>query len=240
MSALVMLWSAPRSRSTAFFRAMVERGDFLGVHEPFCNLVDHGEAEVGGQLLRADTAVIDALLAEAARRPVFVKETTDYRYPAVLTDRRLLTGATHTFLIRRPEEIASSFYALKPDMGPDDIGLEALHEVFVAVGSATGRVPLVIDSDDLVERPEETVAAYCAAIGVAFRPEALSWPAGDRPEWQRSARWHVAASRSTGFAPATTEYEQTVANNPMLAAYSEHHRPFYERLRAARIPVPGR
>jgi hypothetical protein len=240
MSALVMLWSAPRSRSTAFFRAMVERGDFLGVHEPFCNLVDHGETTVGERLVRSDKAVIDALLAQARGRPVFVKETTDYRYPRVLADRRLLTGATHTFLVRRPEEIAGSFYALKPDMSRDDIGLEALYEVFVAVRSVTGRVPVVIDSDDLVERPEETVAAYCAAIGVAFRPEALSWQPGERPEWQRSARWHVAASRSTGFAPAPTRYEQTVANNAMLAAYSAHHRPFYERLLEARMPVPGR
>jgi len=26
---MLMLWSAPRSRSTAFYRMMIERGDFL-------------------------------------------------------------------------------------------------------------------------------------------------------------------------------------------------------------------
>src|SRR6266699_2028245 len=30
-----MLWGAPRSRSTAFCRTMIERGDLTGVHEPF-------------------------------------------------------------------------------------------------------------------------------------------------------------------------------------------------------------
>jgi hypothetical protein len=32
---VLMLWSSPRSRSTAFFRMMAERGDFTAVHEPF-------------------------------------------------------------------------------------------------------------------------------------------------------------------------------------------------------------
>jgi len=32
---MLMLWSAPRSRSTAFYRMMIERGDFTGVHEPW-------------------------------------------------------------------------------------------------------------------------------------------------------------------------------------------------------------
>jgi hypothetical protein len=31
---MLMLWSAPRSRSTAFYRMMIERGDFTAVHEP--------------------------------------------------------------------------------------------------------------------------------------------------------------------------------------------------------------
>src|SRR5690242_19337971 len=45
---LLMLWSAPRSRSTAFFRMMIERGDFTAVHEPFSYLAEFGYAEAGG------------------------------------------------------------------------------------------------------------------------------------------------------------------------------------------------
>ena len=36
------LWSAPRARSTAFVRSMVERGDLIALHEPFCNRADFG------------------------------------------------------------------------------------------------------------------------------------------------------------------------------------------------------
>jgi hypothetical protein len=43
----LMLWRVPRSRSTAFFRMMAERGDFTVVHEPFSYLVMHGHTDVG-------------------------------------------------------------------------------------------------------------------------------------------------------------------------------------------------
>ena len=42
------LWSAPRARSTAFFRSMAERGDMTLLHEPFSNLRDYGETDVDG------------------------------------------------------------------------------------------------------------------------------------------------------------------------------------------------
>ena len=38
------LWSAPRSRSTAFFRSMLERGDLLALHETLEGL--HGSRVV--------------------------------------------------------------------------------------------------------------------------------------------------------------------------------------------------
>ena len=47
----------------------------------------------------------------------------------VLADRRFLAEARHAFLIRRPEEIAASSYALHPGMNVNSIGLERLCEV---------------------------------------------------------------------------------------------------------------
>jgi hypothetical protein len=43
---MLMLWSAPRSRSTAFYRMMTERGDFTGVHEPFSHVRLFRNAEI--------------------------------------------------------------------------------------------------------------------------------------------------------------------------------------------------
>src|SRR5262245_44301779 len=190
--AVFALWSAPRARSTAFFRSMLARGDLIALHEPFEGLMYFGDAEVDGRTFESPASLFAWLRDETHGIRVFLKETTDYRVrQVVLADRCFLAEARHAFLIRRPEEIAASLYALKPDIGVDAIGLEALHELLTAVRDAGGHRPVVIDSDDLVARPEATMAAYCAAIGLPFIPEALTWEPGERPEWRRSARWHA-------------------------------------------------
>jgi hypothetical protein len=60
------------------------------------------------------------------------------------------------------------------------------------------------------------MAAYCAAVGLPFNPRALSWEPGERPEWHRSARWHVDVSVSVGFERHEHAYPHTVDNTPDL------------------------
>jgi hypothetical protein len=155
----------------------------------------------------------------------------------VLAERRFLAEARHAFLIRRPEEIAASSYALDPGMNIDAIGLERLCEVQAAVRDAGGNASVVIDSDDLVARPEATMAAYCGAVGLPFIPRALTWEPGERPEWRRSARWHADVSASSGFERRERTYPHTVEDSAGLARLAAHHRPFYDRLYAQRLDV---
>jgi hypothetical protein len=213
---------------------MLERGDLLALHEPLEGLTWFGPTEIAGRTFDSALALLAWLRDETVDRRVFLKETTE---PTVLelvrADRRFLAEARHAFLIRRPEEIASSLYALAPDIGVDDIGLEALHRLHGAVESAGGHPPVVIDSDDLVDRPKATMAAYCAAMGLPFLPHALSWEPGERPEWERSARWHVDVSATSGFERRPRTDPQTAE----LADYAAHHRPFYDELRARRLDV---
>jgi hypothetical protein len=161
----------------------------------------------------------------------------DHQHDEVLADRRFLAEARHAFLIRRPEEIAASYYALFPPMTINAIGMERLCELEAAVHEAGGNSPVVIDSDDLMARPAATMAAYCAAVGLPFSPGALTWEPGERQEWRRSARWHTDASDSSGFEWRERVYPHTVENSRELARFAAHHRPFYERLCAQRLNV---
>ena len=232
------LWSAPRARSTAFFRSMLERGDLLALHEPFEGLMYFGDTEVEGRTFESSSSLLAWLREETHTVSVFLKETTDYRVrEVILADRAFLADARHAFLIRRPQEIAASLCALKPDMGIDEIGLEALHELHSAVCDAAGYCPVVIDSDDLVARPAATMAAYCAAVELPFIPQALTWEPGERPEWRRSARWHVDVSVSSGFELREHRYPHTVESSDELARFAAHHLPFYEQLHAQRLNV---
>ncbi|MDQ5831614.1 MAG: sulfotransferase family protein, partial [Actinomycetota bacterium] len=215
------LWSAPRARSTAFFRSMLERGDLLALHEPLEGLMYFGDTEVEGRTFESPVSLLAWLRDETHDVRVFLKETTDSRVrEVVLADRRFLAEARHAFLIRRPEEIAASYYALYPDMRIEEVGLETMHELHAAVRDADGHPPVVIDSDDLVARPEATMAAYCAAVELPFIPQALTWAPGERPEWQRTARWHLDASASSSFEPRGRTYARTVVSSDEMARFA--------------------
>ena len=236
--AVFALWSAPRTRSTAFLRSMVERGDMTVLHEPFCKIRDFGDTEAGGRTFDSPQSLLAWLRDETHNMSVFVKDHPPLECRQdVLADRRFLAEARHAFLIRRPEEIAASGYALHPGMTVNAIGLENLCKVQDAVRDAGADASVVIDSDDLVTRPVATMAAYCAAVGLPFIPSALTWQPGEQPEWRQYARWHVDASASSGFERHEHVFQHTVENSPDLARFAAHHRPFYERLYAQRLDV---
>jgi hypothetical protein len=214
---------------------MAERGDRVVVHEPFSQVVDFGEAKVGDRVVRTEQDVLAALRASATEKPVFFKDTTDFHYPALLADQAFLATATHTFIIRHPVEAIASHYVLNPDLGRDEIGFAWLHEIFTAVRAATGSTPVVIDSDDLLDRPADTVRAYCSAVGIPFLPDALRWQPGMRSDWQATSRWHESTSRTAGFTRRAGGRAEAVTANPVLRAYLDYHLPHYEQLRAAAV-----
>jgi len=236
---ILALWSAPRSRSTAFFRMMAERGDFAVVHEPFSYLAEFGRTAVDGETVHTERDLIESLRRMGGRAPVFFKDTTDERYPGLLEDTRFLRDdAAHTFIIRHPKQTIASYYAINPQVKLHQIGLESQHELFTRVEALTGRMPLVIDSDELVADPAGLVAAYCARLGIPYRADALTWRPGDRAEWQPSARWHETVSTSSGFhgGSAVPPRERVdVDTHPVLRGYLKHHLPYYEALRERRM-----
>ena len=235
---LLALWSAPRCRSTAFERMMRQRGDFTVLHEPFSHLVNYGSTVVAGREVRTEPDLLRAL--HEVPGPAFFKDTTDFYYPQLLADRQFLREATHTFLIRHPREAIASHFALHPGLGRDEIGFGWLHEIFAAVQAASGTVPVVVDSADLVAEPEAVVRQYCDLVGIPFRPQALTWQSGMAPGWERSARWHQSTSASTSFVPAARQHEVSVDSSPQLAEYLRYHLPFYEQLHQHRLRAGGR
>jgi len=234
---ILMLWSAPRSRSTAFYRMMIERGDFTGVHEPFSHVTAFGNTEISGRPLATAPEVIAELRSLAATRQVFIKDTTDRRHPEALADRRFLAeDAQHTFLIRHPRETIRSYLAVRTNPRIHEIGFEAQYEVYNKVRSLTGRDPLVVDAGDLMNRPADTMHAYCAHIGIDFRPHALRWQPSDRPEWQGGfSHWFTDVAASSGLAEVPSRRSLVAEQHPLLGTYLEYHLPFYQELYQQRL-----
>jgi hypothetical protein len=129
---------------------MAERGDMTVLHEPFCKLRDFGETDAGARTFDSPRSLLDWLREETRGISVFLKDHPPAAYlREVLADRRFLALTRHAFLIRRPEEIAASSYALGSGMNITAIGLVRQCEVQDAVRDVGGDASLVIDSDDL-------------------------------------------------------------------------------------------
>ncbi len=235
---LLVLWSAPRSRSTVFFRMMAQRGDFRMFHEPFSDLAAGQSYAVDGTQLTTAEQVFSAFVDLSEQTPVFFKDTTEYPHVDLFGELPLAEKATHTFIIREPRSVIESHYAMNSDVSLPEIGYEYLYQIFERVRQTTGRTPAVIDADTLVERPAETVRAYCDAVGIGYDEAALSWAPGERSEWARTSRWHQDVAQSSGFKQSEKHYEVTVESSPVLAGYYRHHLPFYEKLQASALTAP--
>ena len=234
---VIALWSAPRSRSTAFLRMIMERDDVLALHEPFSQLADFGSCVVAGKEVHSEAELIDAITDLGTKGRVFFKDTTDFHYPGVLSDTEFLRRVEHTFIIRNPREVIPSHYALNQDVTLPEIGFRRLHKLYLAVAAAIGRDPIVVDSDLLLDNPEPIVRAYNDRVGLVHKPESMSWAPGTRQEWSRTARWHTDASDSSGFVRSERVYAATVENHPTLAEFYNHELPFYKYLLDRRMEI---
>ena len=143
----------------------------------------------------------------------------------------------HAFLIRAPRETIASYHRINPAVRADQIGFGHQLEIFQAVRAATGRIPFVMDAASLLADPATVIAEFCGKVGIDFRPDALSWQPGHRPEWGPSQRWHEEVSRTTGFAavPRSASGPDPVAADRRLAAILDYQQPFYEQLLAHAI-----
>lgn len=232
---VIAMWAHPRAVSTAFLRMMIERGDVTVVHEPLVTLADWGEITIPGRdgatvVLREAGEVLRYLLALGSDRTVFFKDTLEYRHDVLYDHPEWTSGLTHTFIVRDPRAAIASQFALKPEMSCSDVGYEHQWQLFELARRVTGRTPVVIRAEELLAAPARVVRSWCEAVGLPYLEHALTWRPEDRPEWQRSRRWHVDASVSTGFGLPTKRYGATVDNHPLLHTYYQHNLPYYERL----------
>lgn len=242
MNTIIALWTHPRSISTAFERVMMERRDFTILHEPFSYLyyVEGGSASIGQEYVDpshpTDYAGIKKLLLSTAESgSVFFKDMCAHCGTELLDDTKLLSRLTNTFLIRNPAKTIASYYAMNPKVSLDEIGLEMLCQVFEKVAGLEKEIPPVVDADDLEDNPAGTMKAYCNRLDIPYIPEAMTWEAEHKEEWDIWKDWHRDAAQSTGIVKNMEQFEVTVENSAHLRAYYERLLPFYERMYSQRI-----
>lgn len=251
MHKLIIMWSHPRSMSTAMERVMRERGDLDCGHEPFMydyyanrqvRQMPHFDIEDGRPLTYED--VRDSLLARAEAGPVFVKDMAYYVMPRILEDEEFLNRITHCFLIRDPAASIRSYFKLDPGVTSEEIGLQAQWQLFEAL-KMRGLAAPVVRAEDIRADTRAVVSRLWQEVGLEFRAEAFEWQQETPQDWGQVSGWHGDVSSSGAIRALTPEeladqrraFDALASEHPHLAGFEAHHRPYYDRLSAQALTV---
>ena len=235
----IAMWSGPRNISTAMMRAWENRSDTAVVDEPFyaCYLAETGiQHPMRAEVLASQPSDWNQVIEGALTAELPFGETIQYQKH--MTQHMLselnedwFAGLSHTFLIRHPAHVVSSYGEKRSEVTAADVGFERQQKLFDLVCQLTGSAPPVIESKDVLTNPKASLIALCKKLNVPFDENMLSWPAGPRDSdgvW--APHWYQNVEKSTGFAPyiekeiSLTDKEQRVVDEclPYYQLLLEH------------------
>jgi hypothetical protein len=242
MTIRIAMWSGPRNISTAMMRAFENRPDCAVVDEPFyaAYLAETGLQHPMRHAVLASQptdwrVVADTLVTAEPAAVFYQKHMTHHMLPAFGLD--WAAACRNAFLIRDPAAVLASYVKKRAEVTLEDIGVVRQRELFEREAERLGRAPPVIEGADVLADPKGALTALCAALGIPFRHEMLSWPAGRRDSdgvW--APAWYEAVERSTGFAAPDRPPVAPLPDD--LSRLAEAARPHYEAL--ARFKLGGR
>jgi hypothetical protein len=232
----IAMWSGPRNISTAMMRSFGARRDTHVVDEPFYAAylaranVDHPmQQEVLASQPVDWREVVQGLLADppARRRIFYQKHMTHHMLPGFGLD--WMKECRNAFLIRDPELVLASYTVKRGEVALADIGFAQQSEIFVREAHRLGKAPPVVEGIDVLRNPSGVLSNLCAALGIPWTEEMLSWPPGRRETdgvW--APAWYDAVEKSTGFELPTEERRPQLSDE--LRRIADEARPHYEAL----------
>jgi hypothetical protein len=231
----IAMWSGPRNLSTAMMYAFAARGDCAVVDEPFYGAylartgIMHPMRDAVIAAQPGDPAQVAATLVGPipdGKAVYYQKHMTLHMIPEF--DRGFMRALTNVFLIRHPARVVASYSQKREAPTLADIGFVQQAELFDEVAQWMGRAPLVIDSADIRANPQGSLTKLCAALGIPFTENMLTWPAGPKPyDGVWAPHWYNAVHASTGFGEAEGPLPTLPAEYAPLV---EQALPHYQRL----------
>ena len=257
MHRIIMDWMVPRSLTTVFMRSIESRKDLRTVFEPFLPLYWSKRASEKGVSHRDYEGWPTRLyrhkgqdLRNGRERPLFIKECALHAVDQFVEDKDLLENCFHMFQIRHPKRCVLSSWKLRGTQKRQlaDSGFDASYKIFKRLSElnlhplGNGQTPLVIDGDDFQEDPEGIMRAWCDAVGLDFKPEAMSW----QPEWRKdttTGRRVITMSRRArafrrtwrAFLYDELLHKAIFEDLPLLKVCYEYHLPYYEEMHKFRL-----
>ncbi|XP_071942502.1 uncharacterized protein [Antedon mediterranea] len=260
----VMLWTVPRSISTAFERCMGGLNNVELIHEPYVTAYYFGPEKryQHAPFIPTDeeytySGVQKKLESKYENRDsIFCK---DMAYALDDKYETLPIGYKHTFLIRDPTKAHTSMYKLctKPWLlnyslidlvMPQGYAFKQLWDLYEHVTDVLKQDTIVIDADDLLRYPEQVIRRYCIATGLQFNDGMLEWKSNVdiTQNWSSSLKLlnyvgvYESAMKSNSFFQDSARQEKKkdidVSSLPEdIKKAIEVSQPFYDKLYRVRL-----
>jgi len=244
------MWSPPRARSTLMMRVFEALGCAV-LDEPFYaywleqldKRDDPGFVETLAQHpsdLREITQLVLGAVPEG-KRWYYQKHMAIHMLPEVALDFMAHPEVTNCFLIRDPREVIVSMSEFRDlalvcatqgvDAAARLVGIPQLQRIYEHAQALSSCPVPVIDANDILRDPANTLGAFCAEVGMPFDAQTpLSWAKGPHaadgawgPMWYSKI---YATSRLGSYKPKTVEVPRAL--QPIVDACM----PTYDALRA--------
>ncbi|MFK7756740.1 MAG: sulfotransferase family protein [Flavobacteriales bacterium] len=227
-------WCGPRNISTALMYSFAQRSDTRVYDEPlygyYLNATPADQYHPGAKqvLLEMEldgNKVVAMMKGNHGKEVAFFKQMTHHLHEL---DRGFMADMKHLILTRDPVDMLPSFAKEIERPSMLDVGYQA-HIELITYLENLGVTPIVLDSKNVLEHPEEQLQKLCAALNIPFEKAMLSWPKGARPEDGSWAKyWYKSVHNSSGFMPYNRKDEPFPEHlKPLLEASA----PLYEQLK---------
>ena len=178
------MWSGPRNLSTALMRSFENRTDTEVWDEPLYAYYlketkkNHPLAK---NIISMYETNLDKLLLQITN-----SEDIKHTYQKHMTHHVLdktpiewIENGINCFLIRNPKEVIKSYIKKNKLVNSDDIGFPMQIKLFNFV-KKSGQIPIIINAEDLIIKPKETLLKLCKNLNIPFSEIMLKWPIGKR------------------------------------------------------------
>jgi hypothetical protein len=236
----IAMWSGPRNISTAMMRSWGNRPDTVVCDEPLYahyllrTKLDHPSSDEVIAHHETDWRKVVAWLTgplPPGTTIFYQKHMSHHLLPNIELD--WIAQLSNCFLIREPKEMLASLIEFLPQPTLADTGLPQQWKLFEMVRDRTGDSPIVLDARDVLQNPRAILSSCCRRLGIEFRDEMLSWPAGRRDTdgiWAK--HWYAKVEKTTSFGPPTSHASTVPAHLRDLLSQCDS---IYQQLYSHRI-----
>jgi len=234
MHPIINLISGPRNISTALMYSFAQRDDTTVLDEPFYAYylanaslsINHpSHQEIISFMSTDEKKIIQDIEQLSMQNKVFVKGMAHH---FLQHKPKHILNWKNIILIRHPEKLLASFSKVIPNPTLDDIGIKKAAKIYRYLTS-NDKVPIVIDSDELMKHPSNYLQKLCAALEIPFFEEMLDWKKGGIPEdgiWAK--HWYQIVHQTTGF---KTQQKKRVEVPKHLSKVLQEAIPYYAILK---------